>query len=913
MSILNSSIVPASAGGYEIDNSLRFNDDDTAYLSRTPSSAGNRRTWTWSGWVKRGNLGNHAPLFCTGENKATFRWNDSTDVLRVNDFNGDYNLITNQVFRDTGAWMHIVVVMDTTQSTASNRLKLYINGLQVTGFSTEIYPSLNLDTQYNLAQAHYIGTRPRPSPYGFDQKLDGYLAEVNFVDGQALTPDNFGETGDYGEWKPIEYAGTYGTNGFYLDFEKIGGEEQTAHRYWKYESYSSTDHHPRCSRIYLIKEDGTKTNFKYYTTDNCSDSGSIMATTLGGTYSDDSNTEYTLDLGTAQKPRGWGLYVTYGGGNRNITARLHYSDDNTNWTQVEEQYTITDDGCGEYNRFIGGGLGKDTSGNGNNWTPNNLAATDQMLDSPTNNFCTWNVLDKGSSYTLSEGNLKGIATSDWFAVKGTQSTTSGKRYFEIQLNTSAGISDQMAGLCGEDTKVSGSSPLAQDDPPIVLYHFGGLVTKNGTNVQTGLTAMTVGAVLGVAVDFDASTVQFYVNNVAQGVAESLPTTAIMLPIHVGANGRTVTANFGQDSSFAGNKTAQGNTDGNGIGDFYYTPPTGYLALCTSNLPAVSVVPSEHFNTVLYTGNGSTQSITGVGFQPDLTWIKERSDTSSHQIFNSISGAGNGLHTNTTSAEFSDSQTLSSFESDGFNVGTSTGINHSGQTNVAWNWKANGSGSSNTDGTITSTVSANADAGFSIVSYTGTGSSATVGHGLSKTPEIIILKDRDTARNWGVYGSDFYKLRFNSDHGDFGSSAQDVTSNSSALTINTDGDVNISGDDYIAYCFHSVEGYSKVSSYEGTANTDGPFIYTGFRPAYVLVKRVDGVRNWLIFDSKRGNYNPIDQRLYADHSTGENYGDSVDFTSNGFKVITNSTNVNYSGDTYLYLAFAETPFKYSNAR
>jgi hypothetical protein len=384
------------------------------------------------------------------------------------------------------------------------------------------------------------------------------------------------------------------------------------------------------------------------------------------------------------------------------------------------------------------------------------------------------------------------------------------------------------------------------------------------------------------------------------------------------------ANFGQDSSFAGAKTAQGNQDSGGIGDFYYTPPTGYLALCTSNLPAVAVTPSENFNTVLYTGNGSTQSITGVGFQPDLLVGKARSDGNHTAVYDAIRGVQVELNWSGDPADRAATNGVTAFGADGFSVGSHDKFNRSGTSMVAWSWKANGSGSANTDGNMaeTVTVSANTDAGFSIVTYTGDGSAATVGHGLSKAPEWIYIKRRSGADSWRLYHKD---IGLNGSYPNFMQPDLTTAVNSGdsgnftaapSATVFSIGDysvVNSDDETYIAYCFHSVDGYSKVGSYEGNGNADGTFVFTGFRPAMVITKPIDATGNWNINDSVRSPDNVVDERLKINSSAAESDSDALDFTSNGFKVRHSGTSYNQSGYTYIYLAFAETPFKYANAR
>jgi hypothetical protein len=386
-------------------------------------------------------------------------------------------------------------------------------------------------------------------------------------------------------------------------------------------------------------------------------------------------------------------------------------------------------------------------------------------------------------------------------------------------------------------------------------------------------------------------------------------------------------NFGQDSSFSGIKTAQGYQDSNDIGDFYYTPPTGFLALCTKNLPDVAVVPSEHFNTVLWTGTTSyDRDITGIGFDPSLVWIKSRSDAYEQLWFDTVRGAGKRLMSHNTNAESVNMSTLNAFITDGFTLGNGSGVDlsvngNTSKTYVAWNWKANGSGSSNTDGTITSTVSANTDAGFSIISYTGNATAnATVGHGLSKAPELVISKVRNYSNHiWSI----FVKELGNQNHLAFTSAAshneweghEGTTSSVINLSDNASSNLNHASKNVITYAFHSVDGYSKVGSYTGNASTDGTFVYTGFRPMLIITKSTQRSEHWRMRDTVRDTDNPLNTHLEANTSGAEqvNNGVDIDILSNGFKLRSSDSGVNANGEKWIYLAFAETPFKYSNAR
>jgi hypothetical protein len=326
-------------------------------------------------------------------------------------------------------------------------------------------------------------------------------------------------------------------------------------------------------------------------------------------------------------------------------------------------------------------------------------------------------------------------------------------------------------------------------------------------------------------------------------------------------------------------------------------------------------PSDHFNTVLYTGTGSTQSITGVGFQPDLAWFKSRTNVDSHNLVDSVRGAFR-LRSDSTSAEVSTTVTL---DSDGFTLGGESENN--GGSMVAWSWRGSDSSAvSNTDGTITSTVSANTTSGFSIVSYTGTGAVGTIGHGLGQLPAMIIFKNRSSATDWMVFHKNsqssysfsataFLTLNLTSavNGTGVGGVMNDTAPTTSLFTVGNDSRSNGSGNSMIAYCFAEVKGYSKFGSYTGNGSADGTFVYTGFKPAFVMVKRTDTSGNWWIHDSGRNTYNVLNKYLFADSSSAEGTDDNMDFLSNGFKLRVATYQPNTSGGTWIYLAIAEQPF------
>ena len=327
-------------------------------------------------------------------------------------------------------------------------------------------------------------------------------------------------------------------------------------------------------------------------------------------------------------------------------------------------------------------------------------------------------------------------------------------------------------------------------------------------------------------------------------------------------------------------------------------------------------PTSFFNTVLYTGNASTNAITGVGFQPDWVWLKRRDGTGNHNLYDAVRGATKYLESSSTAPDQTQSAGLTAFDSDGFTLGSNTNMNGSSNSYVSWNWSAGtGQGSSNTDGTINTTyTSVNTTAGFSISKFTGTGSAATVGHGLGAVPKMYMVKNITTnSLQWRVYHASLgatkhLALEATQAEGTASSVFNNTEPTSTVFSIGTDNGSNKSGDSHVAYCFAEVKGYSKFGSYTGSGNADGAFIYTGFKPAFVLLKVSSTTNNWNMFDDKRPGFNEIDQRLFPNLSDAEQDGTAaVDFLSNGFKFRNTNDNYNASSATYIYMAFAKAPF------
>jgi hypothetical protein len=581
-------------------------------------------------------------------------------------------------------------------------------------------------------------------------------------------------------------------------------------------------------------------------------------------------------------------------------------------------------------------------------TEKNIGASDQMLDTPTNNFATLNPLGKQSSSGLSEGNLKAVLTHGGNSARtpSTFAVSSGKWYWEVKQSSA-----NRFGMGVFDTE---NYVMTDEDAGLDVYEWAwildGGASSQGKKVNSAVSAdygaeAGDGDVIMVALDVDNNAIWFGKNDSWFNTDGSASSATVKTQIEAGTTTNaaftnltsnhltpmfvrqtstdTLIANFGQDSSFAGNKTAQGNADSRGKGDFYYTPPSGFLALCTSNLPNVAVKPSQHFNTVLYTGNNSTNAITGVGFRPDFVWTKSRSNPYNHDLYDAVRGTGRRVQSNRDRVELtSPSNTIESFDSDGFTVGASDNGNYTGNS-VSWNWRAGTSVSGTTTGSGTGksyTGSVNADAGFSIISYEGNGTNGhKIYHHLNEAPEMVIIKNRGSVTNFGVYHyklADTQGIKLNETDGATTENwYQNTDPTSTIVELRGAGTVNENTKGHIAYCFHSVNGYSKVGSYVGNGDTDGTFIYTGFRPAYVMVKPASRTGRWRIKDAARDVYNVMDKRLSAESLDPEfiGYQEYIDFLSNGFKARALEGQWNGNGELNIYIAFAEIPFKYSNAR
>jgi hypothetical protein len=574
------------------------------------------------------------------------------------------------------------------------------------------------------------------------------------------------------------------------------------------------------------------------------------------------------------------------------------------------------------------------------------------------NFCTLNPLTQPNSGTFSEGNLLFTHTSSaWRTTAGTHGMRTGKWYWEAYQYESlsgngfpVGISDIDNGtFVATQASDYPDGSDARGGPAFSAYsNSGSNASKfhNGSETNLSFSIGVSGDVWQCALDLDNGKIWFGKNNSwdnsgdpANGSSPSYSggqlsdsTTRTWVPITCSYNdssSENFPQNFGQDSTFAGRITAGGNADENGFGDFKYAPPTGFLALCSANLPISADIdpaqtdtdyPSKQFNAITYDSTGSGQSITGVGFQPDLVWIKCRSDAQGNGLFDSTRGTSEVLESNGTNAE-NTSSGLTSFDSDGYSMGTY--YNQSGRQYVSWCWRANGGvTSSNTDGSITSTVQANTKGGFSIVTTSGTGSNGTIGHGLGAVPKLIFTKRRSGSTSWVTYhpnqGSGgtggelgYMHLDATQAFSDLNTIWNDTAPTSDVFSVGTATNVNASGSTYVHYCWAEIEGYSKFGRYVGNYNTDGTFIYTGFRPRMLFVKRSDAANSWFVWDTARTTLNKMNSYLYWDLSNAEETGYAIDVLSNGFKLRGQNNATNNSGGTFVYGAWGDVPFKYNN--
>ena len=802
-------VTPDSAlGGKKIEKSLTFDENNQTTLICNLGSSGdatNRKKTTLSFWIKllrpkqgRGVI--TAAASGTGASATGTRFHlnsDGTWKFATQVSNSTvWAIDSDRIYTDTNAWYHVVMQLDTTQSTASNRVKIYVNGNQDTTFSGS-YPSQNYDDYWSFGNwriGDYGGD------YGYYYGSRFMIADIYLLDGQSLDPTYFAFTETQtGIWTPKDYTGAFGDHGFHLEFK---------------------------------------------------DDSAATATTMG----------------------------------------------------------------------------KDTSGNANNFTPSNFSASGDgksiKTDTPTNNkpiingLLNWTYDANGD--TLREGNLKLTGSQGWknistFKIDGTE-----KLYYEFVNTTAAGW--QCLGILVITKGDLRNLSSALTDSRVYGFastqatYFGGSYTST-SDVPSWSTNDVM------SIKYEKGILRLYKNGaLATAAATGIDQTKEIYAYIANDNASTPVGyvRFDKDSW-----TQSANA---GVDYTWQLSETGLVSSPTL------IRPQRHFDTVTFTGNGSTgQSITSLEFQPDLIWLKNRSATNNHAMVNSVVGRAKGLYPDSNSAEFNSStgRDVASFDISGFTVGEpeqASSTNNNGSNIVAWCWKAGGSSTvTNNDGNNTSQVSVNAEAGFSILTYTGNGtnnSNITMGHGLGKKPGWVIIKNRDSTADFvtwitGIGGSadDNQKnlgLNVTSQAGQ--NSDQFRYTDSSVIAVrstdSTNGKVNKNGDNYVAFCWIEIPGYSKFGIYTGNGSTDGPMVDLGFRPAYILLKRADGGAPWRIFDNKRpdiSEYNNNTYRLHADDTTVEATSiPYMDFLSNGFKIKDNGSYINGSGNDYVYATFAAQP-------
>jgi hypothetical protein len=798
----------SALGAAKIQRSLRFdgNDSNTQHLVRTPSSTGNQKIWTFSTWIKRGTVSGSGPDYIYSAHDGSdyfalyFRYNELYSYFSPGN---NYGQVNARKLRDSASWFHLVHQVDATNTVQ----RIWINGEE-----------LSLSSSRNPGNSNYPMNESGVNMYvgkasWRDDTIDGYMAEVNHIDGSLIAPTEFGFTDPVTNiWMPKRYEGTYGTNGFYLDF---------------------------------------------------SDNSSTAA------------------------------------------------------------------------------LGIDKSPNGNDFTVNNFSVAawpdgDSVIDTPTNNFCTLNDIDRNDNVYLANGSLQTAASSTGghYPVFTTIPVKSGKWYLEWKfLTNDSGLPSIMEAIHDQNS-YNTDSTVGNNTSTVNKRGYGLLPGDGRTSSSSGYasygSAISSSDTAQCAFDADTGKIYWGKNNTwfNSGNPETGANPAFsgidmtkeyLFTWHVYGNNNNVSVNFG----------SQG---------FTYTPPSGFKALCTENLslkqaPSAVTKPQRHFDTLLYTGdNSSDRNIEGLEFQPDFVWIKNRDQSDGHQLVDVVRGANNTLFSNSNVGEEANNSNghVNYFTGGGFNVDAGAGgdVNENSEDYVAWCWKAGGAAVTNNDGSITTQVSANQKAGFSIMTYTGTGSAGTCGHGLGAVPHMIITKRRDGSGEWTIYHKDLdHSSSTNHRVIRFNASAQTGSStlyygNDPTSTVQHQaayGDLNASSETYVAYCWTSIPGYSKIGRYTGNGSSTGQFVHLGFKPAFIMLSRYDSGNNWHIADSKRQNsYNPVTAQIYPNLTSAEVAQVDLDFVSNGFKYRNSAAFGNASGGTYIYMAFAEqpgvTPFDVvSNAR
>lgn len=952
----------AGAGGgdpYEIKRSLRFNSTDDTSLSKNFGTASNRKKWTYSTWVKRSKLGSEQIFGIErqqgngqGYEYIRFNSNDRIDLyLTHNGSNWSGKLETAQRFRDVSAWMHVVLVCDIENSTTGDRIRLYVNGKRVTEFNSSAYPATTEQTTINSTGTHNIGRLSANSNH-----FNGYLTEIHFLDGlvpSTSTDDANGSvTGtpnaeylttfgkfNSGVWDPIEYKGSHGSNGFYLNFSDnstnnaLGTDSSGNNNTWSVNNIGANDSGYTTAVVGPWTSGWSGSQLGSYSPGNMfnGSTGSLTAFgSGGGTWSKSTGNGipatssvqlfYILRSGSGSiSVNGTSLGLSEGWQTLNLSyptevTSIVMSQNSGNGPdiramKVDGKFVIDNANAGSYS----------------------YETPDSVIDSPTNyeaesgnnggNYPTLNPLHLGLSHNggvnpqanLKYGNLKSDGNGAWAAAISTVPVpTSGKWYVEFVClgdNTNIGLFKPVYHLDGtiRDSPTGGSKAA--------WYGFNGTVYyyNNGYNTSSSAPdTYNVGDLIALAIDSDNNTVKYYKNNSLQ-YTQTLHQTL-------------------QNELAAGNLFPGVDTYGGvdcivnfGASPFKYTPPSGYKSICTANLPAGSITePSKYFDALKYNGSNTT-SQSSLDFEPDFVWTKSRSNNDTHFLWDQVRGAEKYLISAGTNTENTNTG-LTSFDSNGFSYGSWGPLKNGSMS--AWCWDA-GTAFSNSAGTNFATIAssgrANNTSGFSITTYTGNGNSsgAKVYHGLNQKPDALIIKSRDTTYSWIVWHKEFSSTELiylnhtyekqtgKADH--FNSTLPEA----GVFSLRESPAVNANNVDYVCYAMHGVEGFSKFGTYRGNGLTNGVFVHTGFKPAFIMGKRFDsngGSDNWFINDDVGDGYNAFNYRLYPNLNNQAASGTDInmDILSNGFKLRSTNTNSNGAGADYIYFAFAANPFKTARA-
>ena len=939
-----SNIIAGAAGfpvadlGDNINQSLRFPSSTGPSLSRTMGTGDSRKKFTVSVWVKRGKIPsgdqNHIWNYHANPNVCALGFNGNKLRFYHYDSSGTFNAqyVSSAVFRDTSAWYHIVASVDTTLSSATDRVKLWVNGTRITSFDTQTTFSQNYDTHVGVNNyTALIGIYADGSSF----KFGGYVANKYFLDGITASETDFGRYQEDGVWVPKNYTGTYGTNGYRLNFANssdLGNDVSGNNNDFTASGFDTAD-----VNAYITQ----------------------LTATVGG-----------FPVGKANAFDGDINTRAYGDGNGTWqfapdpaipfdSLRIYSVGGSTTTFNWDGNSTVANTSSGGWRSLNTGGSGGSIStskpltivGSGGGRPELNAlevtvggvatiitSATDNDVnykDTPTNNHPTINKLypvsNPPQNTGLKDGNLgyTGLSTQWSNGATTIKLPSTGEYYWEHEV---VNLGDHQYFGVTKMPSIAGLNVTGF----ISFRAYNGInwyVYQDSSLLQTGTYQIATGDIIGQAYNVDTGVYRVWVNGtLAATNTWSLRPTDEDLFIYGSLEAKSSNefrVNYGQR-------------------DFIYTPPTGALRLHTNNLPEPTIKkPKEHFDVLTWTGDGaSPKTRTGLEFAPDLIWIKDRNNTFTigHRLYDSVRGAGVNKHLDPSTYEQEgygndeDYGYVTGFVDGGFTTQTGTTgddyVNDTSTNYVAWCWSAPETWSSTdsdiTAGTIASSGRRNKDAGFSITSYQGNlQAGATVAHGLSTTPEFMIHKSRNLSSSgaspywscWhvGTGNSNSYLLdenwnaAFNAYNGG--------SPNANHFVLGPVDITNSSGKDFIAYCWHSIPGYSKFGSYNGggsgsAPNYDGPFIHLGFRPAWLLIKRSDaGGDPWILLDSARDTHNFAFRALKPDTNDSEvSSGDqfAIDFLSNGFKCRSSNAAINNSSATYIYAAFAENPFGGENA-